>query len=302
MEKKFPDHGIISRLGNIPLEARQPMLGNVSGRHRSSHRGSSVEFAEYRKYVPGDDTRRLDWKAYARSDRYYIKEFEADTNLRAHIVLDCSGSMNFKGEGEFSKLDIAHQISSVLAFLAVKQGDAVGLTIAREQKPVSVPTSRRPAHLQVIFDQMEAAEAKGNTDLTEALHTLAEKIPRRGLILIFSDLFTDVEAFSDALRHLKYRRHDVAVFHLMDDQEIEFSFDRPTRFVDMETGGSILAEPALIADEYLKALRLFMDDVKKTCHDANADYRLVRTSRDREDVLREFLIHRLNKKGKVSHA
>lgn len=275
------------------------MTGNVSGRHRSSHRGSSVEFAEYRKYAPGDDTRRLDWKAYARTDRYYIKEFEADTNLRAHIVLDCSGSMNFCGRGGLSKLDMAHRLSSILAYLAVKQGDAAGLTLCREKGAVVVPPSRRPAHLQVLYDLMRKTEASGATSLTADLHTIAEKAPRRGLVLVFSDLFTDVEAFSEALRHLKYRKHDVAVFHLMDELELKFEFDRPTRFVDMEGGASVIAEPALIAEEYLKSLGRFLEEVKHACYDVNADYRLVATTQRVEDVLRDFLIRRLNKKGKV---
>lgn len=274
------------------------MLGNVSGRHRSSHRGSSVEFAEYRKYVPGDDTRRLDWKAYARSDRYYIKEFEADTNLRAHIVLDCSGSMGFEGKDGVSKLTSANRLSSILAYLAVKQGDAVGLTLCRSDGTLVVPTSRRPAHLQVVYEQMRAAVAAGETKLVNALHTMAEKIPRRGLVLIFSDLFTDVDEFSEALLHLKYRKHDVAVFHLMDPLELDFAFDRPTRFVDMEGGGSIVAEPTLIAEEYHRALNEFLAKVKHSCLDVNADYRLVRTDQPLEEVLREFLVQRLSKKGK----
>lgn len=298
MGKDFPDHSVINRLGNISLEARQPMLGNVSGRHRSSHRGSSVEFAEYRKYVPGDDTRRLDWKAYARSDRYYIKEFEADTNLRAHIVLDCSGSMGFSGKEGLSKLDMANRLSSILAYLAVKQGDAVGLTLCRADGTLVVPTSRRPAHLQVIYDQMRTAEPTGATHLVNALHTMAEKIPRRGLVLVFSDLFTDVAAFSEALLHLKYRKHDVAVFHLMDPLELSFAFDRPTRFVDMEGGCSIVAEPSLISVEYHRALDIFLEKVKHSCLDVNADYRLVRTDQSLEEVLREFLVQRLGKKGK----
>lgn len=302
MENEFPDHSVISRLGNIPLEARHPMLGNVSGRHRSSHRGSSVEFAEYRKYVPGDDTRRLDWRAYARSDRYYIKEFEADTNLRAHIVLDCSGSMGFTGEGQASKLSMAHRISSILAYLAVRQGDAVGLSLCRDEGVINIPTSRRPAHLQVIYDQMRQSEAKGRTNLTNSLHSLSEKIPRRGLVLIFSDLFTDPDEFSDALGHLRYRRHDVAVFHLMDEMELEFKFDRPTRFLDMEGGGSILADPSLIVDEYRKSMADFLSSIQKICYDANADYRLVTMGSSVEEVLRDFLIQRLTKKGKVSHA
>lgn len=294
MKYDFLDNDLLSRLGSLPIEARVPMMGNVAGKHRSPHRGSSVEFAEYRKYVPGDDTRRLDWKAFARSDRFYIKEFEADTNLRAYFVVDASGSMNFAGAGE-SKVGFARRIAASLSYLLVNQGDAAGLSLCTEKLHIEVPPSRRPAHLERIFATLADMEPMGETGLISALHTIAEKIGQRAFVVILSDLFTDPEALGDALQHLRYRKHDISVFHLMDPLELGFDFDRPHRFVDLEDGTSLVVEPTLIAEEYKTALRDFLAAVKAKCHDAAADYQLVTTDAPLEPLLREFLTARLPK-------
>lgn len=296
MDYPFLDSAVLGRLGAMPFEARSPMLGNVAGRHRSPHRGSSVEFAEYRKYVAGDDTRRLDWKAYARSDRYYIKEFEADTNLRAYFVVDASGSMRFSGQGE-SKISYARKLAATMAYLLVNQGDAAGISVCTDKLHLEVPPRRRPAHLRLIFDTLQQIEPSGETGLIGALHSIAEKISQRALVVILSDLFTDPEAFGDALQHLRFRKHDIAVFHLLDPQEISFQFERPHRFVDLEDGTSIVAEPTLIADEYQRALHEFLRAVRTKCHDTNADYHLIPTDSDYEALTRDFLTNRLPKKG-----
>jgi uncharacterized protein (DUF58 family) len=294
MSHSFIDSTLLSRLGSLPIESRAPMLGNVAGKHRSPHRGSSVEFAEYRKYVPGDDTRRLDWKAFARSDRFYIKEFEADTNLRAYFVVDASGSMNFAGKGE-AKIQVARRIAASLAYLLVNQGDAAGLSICTDKLHLEVPPSRRAAHLERFFSTLGKIQPSGQTGLLTALHTIAEKISQRAFVVILSDLFTDPLLLSDALQHLRYRKHDISVFHLMDPLEIGFEFDRPHRFVDLEDGTSIVAEPNLIADEYQAALRDFLAAVRAKCHAAAADYQLITTDTPLEPLLREFLTARLPK-------
>lgn len=296
MKYDFLDSELLARLASIPLETRSPMLGNVAGRHRSPHRGSSVEFAEYRKYVPGDDTRRLDWKAFARSDRFYIKEFEADTNLRAYFVVDASGSMKFAGRG-MSKIDYAKRIAASLGYLLVHQGDSAGLSLCTDKLHLEVPPSRRAAHLQRIFDTLGKLEPAGETGLVPALHDIAEKIGRRALIVVLSDLFTDPKGLSDALQHLRYRKHDICVFHLMDPLELGFEFDRPHRFVDIEDGTSLIVEPTLVADEYHSALRDFLVTVKAKCHEASADYQLVPTDTPLEPLLRDFLTARLPKKA-----
>jgi len=297
MKYDFLDPKALTRLGSIPLEAREAMTGNVAGRHRSPHRGSSVEFAEYRKYVQGDDTRRLDWKAYARSDRYYIKEFEADTNLRAYFVLDASGSMGFSAAND-SRIQFARKLAATLSYLIVDQGDAAGLYVCQEKNHIEIPPSRRAAHLNHIFEVLSNTEPVGETGLIDALHAIAEKTSQRALVIILSDLFCDTNALADALQHLRYRKHDIAVFHMLDKQEIEFNFERPHRFVDMEDNTSVVAEPALIAEDYHKAIHDFMQTVQTKCNDVHADYHLITTDQDYEKIIHNFLITRLPKKGK----
>ena len=194
--RSFLDPRAIARLAAVPLCARWPMLGSVSGRHPSPHRGSSVEFAEYRKYVPGDDLRRLDWRAYGRSDRFYLKEFEADTNLRCCIVLDTSGSMDFgassgKGGDGTTKIEYARRLAGALSYLAVQQGDAVGLYCVAGGLIKNIPPRRNPAHLMHIFDVLEQARPAGQTQLVPVLHELAETVDERAVIVIISDLFVE---------------------------------------------------------------------------------------------------------------
>ena len=179
------------------------MLGSVSGMHRSPHRGSSLEFAEYRKYVPGDDTRRLDWRAYGRSDRYYIKEFEADTNLRLCLIMDTSGSMNY-GNGEQTKLNFAKQLCGTLAYLAAQQGDAIGLYCAGEQFDKQISPKRSSSHLKTILDELETVEATGGTGLVAALHEAAERIRQRALVIIVSDLFVEPKQLGECFQHLRF--------------------------------------------------------------------------------------------------
>lgn len=267
------------------------MSGTMTGQHKSPHRGASVEFAEYRKYVPGDDIRLLDWKVYARSDRFYMKEFEADTNLRAYFVLDCSGSMSFQAEGP-SKLEIARRMIATLAYLIVQQGDAAGLFSAGEKVINDIPPRRNPAHLRHVFHALENCPAAGKTNLSLALHTFAEKIPQRALVLIFSDCFTDVRALIDALEHLRFRKHDIAVFHLLDRAEIEFDFSRPTRFLDLESTTALLAEPEMIRRQYLDALGAYMNGLKRGCLEHKVEYQRVITDEDYEKVLARFITER----------
>ena len=297
MKYDFLDPDALARLGAMPLEARQAMTGSVAGRHRSPHRGSSVEFAEYRKYVQGDDTRRLDWKAYARSDRYYIKEFEADTNLRAYFVLDASASMGFGSAGE-PRIQFARKLAATLSYLIIDQGDAAGLSICHEKIHLEIPPTRRAAQLNNIFEVLADTQPAGETGLIHALHDIAEKTSQRALIIIISDLFCDATALTEALQHLRFRKHDIAIFHLLDKQEIEFDFERPHRFIDIEDQTSLVAEPALVAEDYRHAMQRFLQDVRTACHDAQADYHLITTDQDYEKIIHDFLITRLPKKGK----
>jgi len=285
------DAEMVGRLMRQSLVTRLPMEGSVSGMHKSPHRGSSVEFAEYREYVPGDDLRRLDWRVFARSDRFYMKEFEADTNLRCHVVLDCSASMNFTGDSA-NRLDYAKRMAAALAYLAIQQGDAAGLNCIGGAKPIEIPARRNPAHLQILLDALEAARPKGETRLTDALHELAEKVRRRALVVVISDFFCDLDELLSCLQHLRFQKHDLAVFQLLDPMELEFQFDRPVRFDDLESSDSLVTEPAMIREQYLDEIHGFLDRLKQGCHEFAADYRRVTLDQDLEKVLSDFLTER----------
>ncbi len=290
-EAKFLDAQVLGRLMHLPLLARTPMEGSVSGHHKSPHRGSSVEFAEYRNYVPGDDIRRLDWRVFARTDRFYLKEFEAETNLRCYFVLDCSGSMKY-GTAGATKLDYAKQLVATLAYLAAHQGDAVSLICAGKKSFAEIPPRRNPAHLRLIFDTLEKAQARGETGIVDVLHDLAEKVRRRAFVVVLSDFFCDLEPLLNCFRHLHFQKHDLAVFQLLHPAEINFQFDRPVRFVDLESSFSLVTEPANVRDEYLRQLRLFLANLKAGCHEFGADYRQVVTDQNYEKVLANFLLER----------
>lgn len=289
--QSFVDPKVLARLAGIGLHARTPMLGNVSGRHRSPIRGSSLEFAEYRKYVAGDDPRRLDWRAWGRSNRFYIKEFEADTNLRLCLIVDTSGSLNYAASGA-SKLDLARSLAGTLAYLAANQGDAVGLYGAGTDFHTVIRPRRNAAHLRVILDHIAALKATGGTGLAETLHQAAESIGQRALVVILSDLFLDPEELGRCFQHLRFRKHDVAVFHLLDQSEIDFRFDRPTRFVDLEGGAAVLTDPLLVGRQYREAMRRYLADLTALVREAAVDYHRVNLGDAVGEVLSRFLIGR----------
>ncbi len=294
--RSFLDPLAVARLAAVPLCARRPMLGSVSGRHPSPHRGASIEFAEYRKYVPGDDLRRLDWRVFGRSDRFYVKETEADTNLRCCLVLDTSGSMAF-GSGGVTKFEYARKIVGTLGYLAVQQGDAVGLHCVADGVTQSVPARRNAAHLTHVFDILERTHPDGGTQLAPVLHELAETIQQRALVVIVSDLFIEPEELLVCFEHLRFRRHDLAVFHLLDPRELQFDFHRPMRFLDMEGGPSVFVEPSEIADRYHQALEQYLDALGRVVLESAVDYHRVSIDENYEDVLRRFLVGRTRQRG-----
>ncbi|MEQ9411025.1 MAG: DUF58 domain-containing protein [Fuerstiella sp.] len=294
--RDFIDPGVVARLAGLAMDARLPMIGSVSGRHRSPTRGSSLEFSEYRKYVPGDDTRRLDWRAWGRSDRYYIKEYEADTNLRLCLIMDVSGSMNYGLNGSqepgHSKLDYARRLAGTLAYLAAGQGDAVGLYCAGPDFSREIRPRRSAAHLKFVLDELAGMEAAGETGLPDALHQAAEKIAQRALVVIISDLFIEPEVLRSCFQHLRFRKHDVAVFHLLEQNEIDFEFDRPVRFVDLEGAPSMLVDPTTIARQYRTAVQKYLAELKKILRDSAVDYHRVSIEEHYAEVLARFLLSR----------
>lgn len=289
--RDFLDPAVLAGLGGIPLMARRPMRGTVSGMHVSPNRGASVEFAEYRKYVPGDDLRRLDWRAHGRTDRYYVKEFEADTNLRCCFVLDTSGSMAF-GSAESNKLHYARQLIAAIAYLAVQQGDAVGLSCVAAGIEKSLPPRRNPSHLRELFDLLEQANGEGETHLIDVLHEVAETTRQGAMIIVVSDFFVDPERLRECFEHLRFRKHDLSLFHLLDPTELDFKFQRPTRFLDMEGGTSLFIEPSEIADRYQRALAEYLNQMQTIVMETGVDYHRVATDQSYVEVLTQFLTRR----------
>jgi uncharacterized protein (DUF58 family) len=294
--RSFLDPQALGRLARLPLFARRPMQGNVSGKHSSLHRGSSVEFAEYRKYVPGDDLRRLDWRMHGRSDRYFVKESEADTNLRCCIVLDTSGSMAFGSNGA-TKIDYAKRLAGTLAYLAVLQGDAVGLACVADDIVTEIPPRRNPAHLQLVFDLLERVKPSGGTHLVRLLHEFAEKIRQRALVIVISDFFADPQELRGCFEHFRFRHHDLAAVQLLDPLELEFTFHRPMRFIDMEGGPAVFAEPNEIADRYHKAMTRYLQELRKVVVDTAVDYHRVNIDTSYEQTLMHFLVGRTRMGG-----
>lgn len=285
------DSAVLSRLSRLTVPARRPMIGSVTGVHRSATRGSSVEFAEYRKYVPGDDIRRLDWRVYARTDRFYMKEFEADTNLRCEIVLDLSGSMAYAG-GHGSKLDFARRLSATLAYLMIHQGDAAGLRLVGSGADRVIPPRRSPAHLGVLLDELAGARAAAAVDLPEALHRAADQIRRRAMVVVISDFFAEPDGLLSAFQHMRFQRHDLVLFHLLDPQEVQFDFDRPVRFADLEGPHHVISDPALIARDYRAEIGAYLDTLQRGSREFGADYQRVMLDAGYERALTSFMLER----------
>ena len=294
LKRPFLDHQVLGRLGRLSVIPRGLVEGSFTGQHKSPHRGASVEFAEYRKYVPGDDIRHIDWRVYARSDRFYLKEFEADTNLRCHLVLDCSASMGFAG-AHGSKIDYARHLAATLAYLLVHQGDFIGLTAFNDQVMEEIPARGNPAHLRNIFDTLERLQPRGPTDLVANLHTLAERCKRRALVVVISDCFTDPEALLDCFQHMRFRKHDLAVFHLLDRQELDFAFERPIRFVDLESSTALITEPQTIQAQYRLAVNQYLAELQRGCREYAVDYRQAVLDIPYEKVLTDFLLERIRR-------
>jgi uncharacterized protein (DUF58 family) len=291
-QKSFVDPELLARLTRLNFEAKSLMHGPFSGRHKSPNKGSSIEFSEYRKYVPGDDVRKIDWRIFARSDRFYVKEFEAETNLRCYIVFDCSASMSFEGS-DGSKFDFGRKIAASIAHVMTEQGDTVGLTAFNTDTFKQVPPRSSGKHLRSIYEILDIIKPDGKTAIGKVLHDLAGAIQKRALVVIISDFFHDVEPMLKAFQHLVHRKHDVCLFHLIDEEEVKFDFNQPYSFIDLEGGDTMLADPATIKNQYLAAISSYLRTFKERCLKMNIDYRLAMLNEGCEDLLAKFLVERL---------
>ena len=281
----------LSKLAGVKLRARAVVDGVLSGLHKSPHQGQSVEFAEHKEYAPGDEIRHLDWKAFGKFDKYYIKRFEHETNLHAVLVLDGSGSMGYQS-GALSKLEVAKILSGALAYLLVRQQDAAGLAVVTGEGFKDLPARAAAGHLRLVLDELESVVPWRTTDLFRAADHLAEKISRRSLVAVFSDLFDDRQEALKRILHLRARKNDLAIFQIVDPAELTFPFDDPTLFLSMEDERKIEVNPREIKQSYLEEFGAFLKSVRTTCAEADVDYELVRTDESLDAVLLRFLARR----------
>lgn len=287
-ELRYLDPAVIARLATMELRAKTIVEGFISGLHRSPFRGFSVEFAEYRQYLPGDDLSTIDWKVYARSDRHYVKKYEEDTNLDCHIMLDVSASMTY-ASGEVSKLAYGSYLAAALAYLMHRQRDAVGLVAFDQQIVDRLPASTRPGHLKSVLLALSRLQAGTRSDVSKPMHQLAEALARRSMSVVISDLLDDPAEVTGGLKHLRFRGTDVIVFHILDRAELTFPFEHPARFKDVETGTELLAAPLAVRKEYLRRLEELLGTYERELRGAGIDYVRLDTSTPLDRALLAYL-------------
>jgi uncharacterized protein (DUF58 family) len=282
----------IGRLPKLNILARRAVEGFISGLHRSPHRGFSVEFSEHREYSPGDDLRHLDWVAYARSDRYYIKQYEQETNLRAYILLDVSNSMNYRYQEGLTKFGYGCFVAACLSYLMARQQDAVGLVAFDSKVRTHLPPGSTPAHLDRLFTSLEKLKPGKDTAIAPVFHELAGTIAKRGLIIVISDLYDEPSEVMRALQHFVYKKHQIILMHLMDPAELEFPFKKTVSFVDMENGRKIQADPRYLRQSYLDEVNAFIDSYRRECSERDIEYVLTRTDTPYDRMLLDYLSRR----------
>ncbi len=296
--RTFSDPEVLARIAGLSLRARHVVEGTISGLHRSPFHGFNVEFAEYREYSPGDDLRRLDWRVLGRTDRFYVKQYEEESNLRATLVLDCSASMRYGGVGRpLTKFAYAATAAASLATLLVEQQDPVGLALFDKETREILPPAATQAQLARIVGLLEQAQPNRETQLGAVLQSLSEQTRQRGLTIILSDLLTDLDAFYDGLRRLQYRGHEIIVLHILDPDELDLPFNDLVMFRDIEGNEELLAEPWAFRKTYQAAMRQFLSDVSGACGDRGIDYLQMLTS----DSLADALSHYLHARERLKH-
>lgn len=270
--EKYYSPSVLARIGRLELRAKMVVEGTIAGMHKSPYHGQSVEFVDHRPYVPGDDLRHLDWKVYGRADRYVLKRYEEETNLRGHLLLDCSESMRYGSRDAMTKYDYAGTMAASIAYLLQKQHDAVSLALFDTDVRERIPASTHPSILLRIADLMDGTPAQGKTALDRTLGTLAESLPRRGLVVLISDLFGTIEELTAGLQALTLRGHDLIVFHVLDETELSFPFEGNILFRGLEDYPEVVADPRSLRDAYLEALHVYFEDVEKVCAGLGLNY------------------------------
>ncbi len=289
---RYIEPSALARVKNLQLVARGVVEGFISGLHASPYKGFSVEFAEHREYTAGDDPRHLDYKMLARSDRLFIKQYEEETNMRVQILLDCSGSMNYRYGARITKFEYAAYLTAVLAYLMTRQQDSVGLTVFDTEVRLDMPPRSSPRHFNEMMRQLEGLEPRSETNIAGTLHRLANRAKKRGLIVLVSDLYDEPEEVVRALHHFRHRKHELIVFHVLDKAELEFPFRDLTAFYDLETNEKLLIDPLGVRETYLQLIREFVDHYRRACAEMYVDYVMTDTSVPYDFMLSKYLAKR----------
>jgi uncharacterized protein (DUF58 family) len=290
------DPSSLARYGRLTMVARTIVEGFLAGVHKSPYKGYSVEFAEHRQYYPGDEIRHIDWRAYGKTDRYYIKEYEEETNLKAHLLVDASGSMGYRGKGP-SKLEYAQHVAASLAYLMLHQLDAVGLVIHDTRVRQQVEPRASSKHLLQLLHTLEQTQPGGETSMAPLWHELAGQLRRRGMVIILSDCFDELGPLLHALRHFRHRRHEVLLFHVLAPEEMEFPFKKWTQFRNLEMAGhKVLVDPQRLRKDYLRSFQKFCTELREQAGQMQVDYHLMRTDEPVEKALGIYLTKRQDRK------
>ncbi len=290
--RRFLQPNVVAQLSHIELRARLVVEGFITGLHRSPYHGFSVEFAEHRQYNPGDDIKHIDWKVFGRTDKYYVKQFEEETNLRCIIAIDKSASMRYASKGNISKFEYSAYLAASLAYLLMQQRDAVGLALYDENLINYLPPQSKTSYIYALMKIIDQTIPSDKTGTAKALNQLAEKIHRRGLVIIFSDFIDEPESVVTALKHFRHKKHEVIAFQVLDPQEIEFRFGGSVLFKDMETMETLQTQPVQLQKVYREKFEKFVNRIKKDCFEMNIDFNVVRTDETFDKALRQFLTKR----------
>ncbi len=289
------DQSVLAKIARLDLKAKYIVEGFIAGMHRSPFKGFSVEFAQHRGYVPGDDLKHLDWRVYGKSEKYYIKQYEAETNLVCNVLLDASTSMNYRGAKAFaglSKLDYAKLVAAALAQLVISQSDAAGVTMFADTVMQTIAPSTRKAHMLRICTELQALKPRPKTGIGEVLQTCADRLTRRGIVMLISDCFDQPDAIRDGLRRLRHRGHEVVVLHVLDHDELDFPFEGMVQFKGLESDRRLLCHPRSVKEAYLKELHAYLTGLQAVCRTSGVDYVQLNTSQPVDIALSAYLAKR----------
>ncbi len=296
---KYLDAKTLDKIKRLDVRARLVVEGFITGQHRSPYNGFAIEFAAHREYAPGDDLRHIDWKVWSKTDRLYIKEYEEETNLKCHLIVDCSKSMRYGEQDGWSKFDYAATAAASVGYMMQQQQDSVGMVLFSDKIDKNFKSSSHPSHLKMLFHELEQIEPDNTTDIADPFLALAGQIRQRGLVVLFSDLFIDPDELAKSLQQFRLRRHEVVVFHVMHHDELEFPFQENTLFRGIEVEAELHTEPRALRESYLEAVQDYMTKVKKVCATAGIDHVLLDTSKPLDGVLSSYLNFRAKSRRKL---